>query len=229
MLPHRRIGVAVALLALLLASTGIALSHAVALRLNERMFDASWLLALYRIEPVSPPRAMHSAAGWLIWIDNHLYLDGKPVADDLATPLGAAENGDVIAIANNDAVLLLTLNGQLLERLDRSSLPGPIDAIGNDALGAIAVRSEGRVLISAELLRRRRRVGVAGDRRPAQRPVPRPHRPVADGRQRHCHDPAGRLRPVDVVETAAASPPVAGTLNFDAPATLSACGASCRV
>lgn len=149
---HRRIGVVVALLVLLLASTGIALSHAVELRLNERMFDASWLLALYRIEPVSPPRAMHSAAGWLIWIDNHLYLDGKPVVDDLAMPLGAAGNGDVIAIANNDTVLLLTLNGQLLERLDRSSLPGPIDAIGNDGQGAIAVRSEGRVLSSADLL-----------------------------------------------------------------------------
>lgn len=149
---HRRIGVAVALLVLLLASTGIALSHAVELRLNERMFDASWLLALYHIEPVSPPRAMHSAAGWLIWIDNHLYLDGESLADNLAEPIGAATSGDVIAIANNDTVLLLTLNGQLLERLDRSILPGPLDAIGNDAQGAIAVRSEGRVLTSADLL-----------------------------------------------------------------------------
>ncbi len=149
---HRRIGVAAALLVLLLASTGIVLSHAVGLRLNERTLDAPWLLALYRIEPVSPPRAMHSAAGWLIWIDNHLYLDGASLADHFAEPIGAATSSDLIAVANHDTLLLLTLNGQLLERLDRSSLPGPIEAIGNDARGAITVRSEGRVLTSTDLL-----------------------------------------------------------------------------
>jgi uncharacterized iron-regulated membrane protein len=149
---HRRIGVAAALLVLLLAGTGIALSHAVALRLNERMLDAPWLLALYRSEPVSPPRAMPSTAGWLVWIDNHLYLEGTPVADHLAAPIGTAESGDMIVIANHEQLLLLTMTGELLERLDRSSLPDSIDAIGTDAQGRIAVRSEGRVLISADLL-----------------------------------------------------------------------------
>lgn len=149
---HRRIGVAAALLVLLLAFTGIALSHAVGLRLNERMLDASWLLALYRSEPVSAPRAMHSTAGWLVWIDNHLYLNGKPVADHLAAPLGVAENGDIIVIASHEQLLLLTVHGELLERLDRSSLPGPIDAIGTDRQNRITVRSEGRALTSADLL-----------------------------------------------------------------------------
>lgn len=149
---HRRVGVVAALLVLLLASTGIALSHAVALRLNERMLDAPWLLALYRSEPMAPPRAMHSTAGWLIWIDRHLYLDGRPIADNFAEPLGAAATRDTLAVASGEQLLLLTVSGELLERLDRSALPGPIEAIGNDAQGRIAVRSENRVLISADLL-----------------------------------------------------------------------------
>jgi len=149
---HRRIGVAAALLVLLLAGTGIALSHAVALRLNERMLDAPWLLALYRSEPVSPPRAMSSTAGWLVWIDSHLYLDGTPIADNFSEPLGAAETRDIIVIANPEQLLLLTMTGELMERLEHSSLPGSIDAIGTDAQGAITVRSEDHVLTSADLL-----------------------------------------------------------------------------
>lgn len=149
---HRRIGVTAALLVLLLASTGIALSHATALRLHERMLDAPWLLALYRIAPQSPPRAMPSVAGWLIWIDHHLYLDGKPLADNVAQPLGAAANHDTIAIANREQLLLLTVRGALLERIDRSALPGPIEAIGNDAQGRIAMRSDRQVFSSDDLL-----------------------------------------------------------------------------
>ena len=149
---HRRIGVAAALLVLLLASTGIMLSHAVGLRLHERAFDAPWLLALYHIEPVLSPRAMASPAGWLIWIDSHLYLDGVPVADDFAEPIGAVANDSLIAIANHEQLLLLTLSGELLERIGRSSLPGPITTIGNDAHGVIAIRSEDRLLASADLL-----------------------------------------------------------------------------
>lgn len=149
---HRRIGVVAALLVLLLASTGIALSHANGLRLHERMFDVPWLLALYRMAPQSPPRALPSAAGWLIWIDRHLYLEGKTIAEQLDPPLGAAQNRDSIAVAAPEQMLLLTLNGELLERLDSSPLPGPIEAIGNDALGRIALRSQGQVYHSEDLL-----------------------------------------------------------------------------
>lgn len=157
---HRRIGIVASMFVMLLASTGIMLSHAADLRLHERMFDAPWLALLYRLDPVTTPRAAVTTAGNLVWIDGHLYLNGSVITDEFSELIGVSETSEMIAAASSDSLLLLTRDGALLERLDSASLPGPLDAIGLDTRGQIAVRTQGEVLISSDLLSWNPDVGV---------------------------------------------------------------------
>lgn len=149
---HRRLGTIAAAFVLLLAATGLLLAHATTLGLDGRTFDAAWLLHRYGLTPQSPPRALRSAAGDLVWIDGHLYRDGTAVSERFPPLIGLAERTDTIAIAGRDALLLLTCEGALIERLDEASLPGPIRAIGTDASGRMVLRSGGNTFSTEDFL-----------------------------------------------------------------------------
>lgn len=150
---HRRIGTIAAAFVLLVATTGLLLSHAAALRLDARTFDAAWLTRLYGLAPQSPPRALHSAAGPLVWIDGHVYRDDTSLDERFPPILGLGENAESMALAGSDALLLLTRDGTLIERLDAASLPGPITAIGTDADGRIVLRSRDAEFTTDDFLR----------------------------------------------------------------------------
>lgn len=149
---HRRIGLLAAILVLLLAVTGIMLSHATGLRLQDITITASWITRLYAPEIHAPPLASAIPGGWVVWIDGHLYRNGQPLASGLHALVGAAATKQTIAIASSDEILLLTPEGQVLERLGAASLPGAIEAIGTAAGGAIAVRSAGQVAVTDDFL-----------------------------------------------------------------------------
>lgn len=149
---HRRVGMLAAILGLLLAVTGILLSHAQGLGLNEKTVSHPWVLRFYGVEPASPPLASRTAAGWLVWLDGGLYLDGRPLARGFKTLVGTAAAGGVIAVAGAEELLLLTSTGQIVERLGPASLPGRIDAVGTTADGAAAVRSGGEIFATRDFL-----------------------------------------------------------------------------
>lgn len=149
---HRRIGLAAALLGLLLAVTGILLSHVEDLGLGGKTVSHPWLLRLYGIGPTTPPLAAKTQAGWLVWFDGRLYLDGRPLARDFERPLGTAGAGDLVAVAGPEALLLITRDGQVVERLGPASLPGTIEAMGTTAEDTAAVRSGGRIYTTRDFL-----------------------------------------------------------------------------
>ena len=114
---HRRVGLVVSLLALLLALTGIALNHVDSLRLADKPVTQRWLLALYGIEPptlVSYPVGNHR---WLSHLGGgQLYLNDRAVVA-CAPPLYSAVlyDAQLVAICGDD-IVLLTLEGELIER-----------------------------------------------------------------------------------------------------------------
>ena len=149
---HRRLGLVAAVLVLVLAISGLLLSHAAGLGLDRVSVHAPWLLRHYEIEPRSPPRASKTAAGWLVWIDGRLFLDGRPLVRGFGIPLGTAGLEGMVAVAAEAEVLLLTPEGEVIERIGMESLPGTIEAIGHASGDAIAVLSGGQVHLTRDFL-----------------------------------------------------------------------------
>lgn len=138
---HRRIGMAAAVLVLLLALTGILLSHADKFALYDTTVAHPWVARVYAAEPHAPPRAVETTAGWVVWIDGDLYLDGAPLAGGFERLIGTAAADRVIAVAAPSELLIFNPLGEIIERLGPASLPGRIEAIGDTADSSVAVKT----------------------------------------------------------------------------------------
>lgn len=138
---HRYAGLAAALLAVVLALTGLALNHADTLRLSHRHVGAGPLLAWYGI---AAPRPVGYLAGtrWVSGLDKRIYLDRQPVPQAIGPLVGAVRSGSLLVVAAGGELLLLTLDGEPVERLTRAQgLPTGLEAIGTDAAGGLLIRT----------------------------------------------------------------------------------------
>lgn len=149
---HRRIGMAASVLVLLLALTGILLSHADKFALYATTVAHPWVARVYDAKLHAPPRAVETAAGWVVWIDGDLYLDGAPLAEGFETLIGTAAAGGMIAVAAPGELLLVNPLGEIVERLGPASLPGRIEAIGGTANGAAAVKTADATFTTRDFL-----------------------------------------------------------------------------
>ena len=149
---HRRIGLAAGVLVLLLALTGILLSHADKFALYDTTVAHPWVARVYDAELHVPPRAVETAAGWVVWIDGDLYLDGAPLAEGFETIIGTAAAGGAIAVAAPSELLIFNSLGEIVERLGPASLPGRIEAIGGTADGSAAVKTADAIFTTRDFL-----------------------------------------------------------------------------
>ena len=120
---HRRIGLGITIMLFFLAATGILLNHSPALSLADKHLKAPWLLNWYGLEH---PQLDGIKIGdqWLSLLDNNLFLDATPVATCPAPLHGAAGVPDMLLALCQDALLLLTPSGELIEKFDTfSGLP----------------------------------------------------------------------------------------------------------
>jgi len=116
---HRRLGVVVALLVILLSGTGIALNHTESLGLDERFVESGWLLDWYGVQ--APEAGFGFAAGGtrITLLGDHLYAGLELVGTPFNALHGAVALDGLIAVAADRDVLLLTPELELVERLDR--------------------------------------------------------------------------------------------------------------
>ncbi len=125
---HRRIGIVVALGVVMLAATGILLNHGHRLGLDQRPLTQRWLLDWYGIR-LPPVTAYATGHGWLMEAGQRLFLDARPVAPCEALS-GAVQWRDWLVAACTSELLLLDLQGQLVERIDPSyGLPVPVTGL----------------------------------------------------------------------------------------------------
>lgn len=143
---HRRFGIVVAVLVLVLSLTGLALNHTDSLRLDERFATAGWLLDWYGME--APENATSHAAGdWRITLlGDRLYLDRQVLPGHFSRLAGAIASGRFLVVAADHEVLILTDDGQLIDRLGaESGVPPDFDALGLTADGSPVLQARGEL------------------------------------------------------------------------------------
>jgi hypothetical protein len=131
---HARIGFAAVVFFLFLAVTGVILNHGSALGLDTRYLHAAWLVRWYGLAPETPHHAFRTGRHDLIAANGRWLLDGRVSGDAFPQPIGLVELPDMVVVASSASLYLYGKDGALIDRLDRSELPGiPVQAIGSGA------------------------------------------------------------------------------------------------
>jgi len=139
---HRYMGVGAAIFVLVIAVTGVLLNHTEDFQFDSRHVQSDWVLDWYGIRA---PQDMHSfLAGdrYVTLMGEHLYLNRKEVKGNYRQLVGAILINDMFVVAASDSILLLTLRGELIDRLRPSDgIPAGILQIGTDTSGVVVVRT----------------------------------------------------------------------------------------
>jgi hypothetical protein len=131
---HARIGFVAVVFFLFLAVTGVALNHAAGLGLDTRYVHSAWLARWYGMAPESPSQAFRAGRHDLVAANGRWLLDGRISGEELPPPVGLAELSGMAVVASSASVYIYGKDGVLVDRLERSSLPGaPVEAIGSGA------------------------------------------------------------------------------------------------
>ena len=138
---HRYMGVVAALFALVLSVTGLALNHTQELRLDDRFINVSWLLDWYGIDGPETAESYELADHWITLLGDRLYLDEMPLPGHFSELTGAVTLSDLLLVIADGDALVLTPQGELVERLGRQSgVPAGIGEVGVRA-GRLIVRA----------------------------------------------------------------------------------------
>ncbi|MBU3069783.1 PepSY-associated TM helix domain-containing protein [Aestuariicella sp. G3-2] len=128
---HRRLGVVAALIVVVVSITGFLLNHTSDLGLGSLPVRQAWLLQHYGVK--APELTSFSVGdGWLSGDDQgYVYLNGQQAAQCRQRLVGGVLTDRWLVVACSHELLLLTPDGDLLERLGETyELPVPLSAIG---------------------------------------------------------------------------------------------------
>jgi len=129
---HSQIGIWVCWILLFLVCTGVPLHHADRFGLATATVEQHWLLDLYGIEEAS--RVFHYKAGEhsISQLDHRVYFQNQYLLANEQLLIGAVEIDGVIVIALANEIVLLTKEGELVERLtDLHGIPSNIQKIAS--------------------------------------------------------------------------------------------------
>lgn len=129
---HRYSGLAVALIAIFLALTGIALNHTEDLQLDSRYVQSNWLLDWYGIAGNDDISAFKVGEHWLSQADEQVFFDQQPVFNSDRPLLGAVAASDFIVVAHDQALTLLTLAGERIETVEVQYQVSALGLAGNN-------------------------------------------------------------------------------------------------
>ncbi len=128
---HRRLGVTVALFAIILSVTGIALNHAAFLRLNEIQIEAEWLLSWYGVQGVTDDAvAFRVGENWVSSTNGRVFLDARPIAQGDSQIVGAVSSGMLLVVVSPRDIGLFTPEGDLVEHFFPSHIEDDITRVG---------------------------------------------------------------------------------------------------
>jgi hypothetical protein len=127
---HRRIGLLALILIIILAFSGIMLNHTERLKLDESYINNSWLLNWYGITPDDEP-VSYRANGHIISVWQHkLFFDDTAITDLQQNIHGAIDVEQFIVIALDNEIILLSYEGELIERVSTSLSFSNIQRLG---------------------------------------------------------------------------------------------------
>ena len=131
---HRRVGLLALILIIILAITGILLNHTERFKLDETYINNSWLLSWYGIAPEGEPVSYsvvnndkhHIISAW----QNQLFFDDKTITKLEQTMHGAIAAEQFIVVALDNEIILLSYEGEFIERLSTSISFSDIQRLG---------------------------------------------------------------------------------------------------
>jgi len=132
---HRRIGITVALLVVLLSVTGIIINHGHGLGLDKSYVQNGLLLDWYGIRAPEADNAYRLNQHWVAQLGERVYFVSADAAQELPGSggelRGALAMGEVFVIAREGEVILLTHEGEIIERIGNAGgLPAGLQKIG---------------------------------------------------------------------------------------------------
>lgn len=128
---HRSMGVAVAIFLLMFAATGSLLNHSAQLQLNQRYVSWDWLMTHYGIGKVEPDAVFLVDNKIISQFDTQLFVDASPITHLDRSVLGGIALDDLLVLATDQALVLLTRDGEFIERMGaEAGIPAPIQNIG---------------------------------------------------------------------------------------------------
>ncbi len=119
---HRYIGVASSMILFMLAVTGIALNHTEDLKLDSRFVQNKSLLNWYGIVAPDPSQVFKTANYYLTQIKQQIYLNQQFIFNTPEILQGAVETKDFIALALENSIVLLSSEGEIIEKIEQSGL-----------------------------------------------------------------------------------------------------------
>ena len=128
---RRSMAVVVVLLVLLMSITGLLLNHSADLRLDKKYLTWPWLLNHYDVNNVQAD-AVYLLDHFIIsQFGSKVFVDDKPVTQAQRPLLGGIVLDEIIILATDDALILLTSDGEFIERMGLAAgIPPMIQNIG---------------------------------------------------------------------------------------------------
>ena len=114
---HRRAGLAAIILVIILAITGIMLNHTEALQLDENYVESSLLLDWYGLEPEGEAISYDIGEHVITVLDHLVFFNSYPVTHTDQAFHGAVKAEQLIVLAFDTELILLTHDGELVERM----------------------------------------------------------------------------------------------------------------
>ncbi|NOZ67240.1 MAG: hypothetical protein GXP00_12250 [Alphaproteobacteria bacterium] len=147
---HRWVGYGSIFLVFILSITGLILNRTEKLGLTQITVKNSLVTSLYGMAPSEEPIFFKTGDHWLGWLEGRLYLNGNLIDQNLDRLIGAAFADGLILVASKDSLTLFQQDGTLVERLDSTSLPGSITAIGPTGNGLVQIDTTDGYYISPD-------------------------------------------------------------------------------
>lgn len=134
---HRYLGITSAIVLIMLSITGIALNHTEDLRLDSLMIESNSLLDWYGIKAPQQLQSFSTTQHWLSQINQQIFFDQAPLIKSEEKLLGAIEVDNFIVAGLSESLLLLSLDGEIIEQSPMPSLM----AIGLGTNQSILIKS----------------------------------------------------------------------------------------
>jgi len=120
---HRWLGFAATVFLVILSLTGLALNHTERLKLDQIVLRSEWILNQYGMAGGSQIRSYRiSETDTISYLDGQLFFNQAPLLASEA-PVGLALEPQFTLVVCPNALIYLTPDGELIEKLPRNQLP----------------------------------------------------------------------------------------------------------
>ncbi len=144
---HRLLGSWATLVIVWVVLSGWILNHSQRLGLDQVQISSAILLNWYGMTPEGELHAFTLADHWLTELDHTVFLNGEPIITLNAPLLGAVQLEEFVAFGSEQEIVLGILDQKLeiVDRLQRDALPGPIIRVGVRENKELLIETQGGI------------------------------------------------------------------------------------